>query len=70
MLIVFPQLVLLAINVVIQISFVQYLQRTLSGFDSCEIKTDLVLRYLSVAASLAEMIFEFFECFEMVLSVW
>ena len=67
MLIIVPQIVLLAIDVVTQISFVQYLQKTLSGLDSCEIRTDLVLRYLSVAAFLAGMIFDFFECFEMVL---
>eukprot|EP00438_Fugacium_kawagutii_P013969 Skav202197 [mRNA] locus=scaffold191:99132:99971:- [translate_table: standard] len=70
LMIVFPQVVLLVINIVIQLSFVQYLQRTLSGIESCEIKTDLVLRYLSVAAFVAGMVFEFFECFEMVLWTW
>lgn len=65
--VVAPQVLLLAINVVVQVSFIRYLERTLSDVDSCNIKTDVVLRYLSVASFVAGMIFEFFECFEMLL---
>ena len=63
--IVVPQVVLLALNVVIQISFVQYLERAYAGLDVCDIETDLVLRYLALAAFVAGMIFEVFECIEM-----
>ena len=70
LMVVAPQVLLLALNIVLQVSFVNYLHRTLSGTDPCDIKTDLVLRYLSVAAFVAGMIFEFFECFEMILWAW
>ena len=68
--IVVPQVVLLALNVLIQISFVQYLERAYSGVDPCEIETDLVLRYLALAAFVAGMIFEIFECIEMLIWTW